>query len=517
MSHEHSDRLAHYELILGMVRRLDQEKKDFDSFYPANFFALNTSERKEIEANANSWLEILDTPRPDSLLGEDVDRAEARRQYSELSGWNRESHNLLTDTLEQAYRGLASRVADYAAEHQEALYNASSKVRLIQVPYTIAPLPPNLFDHRDPSRPFIPETNREIARLVSEFEVYNQRLMKKMSLWSTVAKHDFMGDVAPVRSLDLMLELQRRRETGDQTFASDEGRQSWIKYNETFKKLTLDPQASNMTLHQNASFIAYGSNRNFTDAGGFFEKTDGRFESFLLADCHGSESPFTSQIRVPVGYYGLEAAQDLALGTHTMMRLVVRDKQFAREARAIANNPATRLFLQQHLMRSRDNNLRVDAVEHGIIQTALEGLLSVSATFAAVEADGVPGCKEDVWEGVSAILASDLPVKATAIMPQAVAVPMTLHGDYFREPLVGKGDLLRIRPEVAHKWQEIHDRRTAAQHMAWSNYYHTGEGKPPVRFGLHCPFKSATVREFAETLTVCRAVVYKSQSKTPRF
>jgi hypothetical protein len=491
--------------IYHTARKLDQDKTKID--YVEGFFDRTSDDMAEIDRWAQKLMQTQQEPSSQN----NVERLVAREQYSDLNHWNRELHSRLVNMLEPTYLGLASRVINYATNHQDELQKMSSQIKPTRLSYRVASLPPNLFDHRDSRKPFIPETDEAIALLVSEFNFFNSRLMQREGVWPIRNRHALMDDSPLDQSMDIMRELQRRRNEGDQTFATEEGRMEWRRYSHLFKVKALNRRAANMSLHQNATFISYGKNRDFTETGGFFEMTDGVFQSFFLADLYSSDSVFTSQIRVPIGRYGTEAARDLTLGTYMMMRIISKDAQFTKEIKAIAHDPATRPFLQQHLMRSKDSVTQSDAVEYGILQTAIEGTASISAVFAAVEADGVPGYEDDVWGGISAILDADLPLKVTAVMPQAVVVPMTLHGNYFRNPLVSKDQQLRIRPEVAYAWQKIHDRRTAAQHAAWSTYRQSGEGNvPPVRFGLHCPFKGEVVREFSEALIICRAIAHES-------
>ena len=78
---------------------------------------------------------------------------------------------------------------------------------------------------------------------------------------------------------------------------------------------------------------------------------------------------------------------------------------------------------------------------------------------------------------------------------------------------------LRVKPSNAKKILRVHDRRTAAIHEQWAQYYEAVERQkagrdpsvptpnPPVRFGLHCPFKGEAVRRLSEGLLACRATV----------
>lgn len=245
--------------------------------------------------------------------------------------------------------------------------------------------------------------------------------------------------------------------------------------------------------------------------GGLFEFADKDFKSFWLADFR-SESAFTSQLRIPVGWYGQQPAKELALATHTMMGLVVDDAQFTKDIKSIARDPKTRLLCQQHLLRSGDKVNLGDPVEYGIKQTFLEGIVSDSAVFAAIiEADGIPGYEQDLWGGLSAALNEDMPTKITAGMPPGLLVPMTVHGKGQKDPLINKDGRMRVRPEVTNTWREVQRRRTAIQHAAWAAYKRSGSvGLPPVRFGLYYPFKSSVVRRTSEALMICRAIVHNA-------
>lgn len=495
------------EKIAQVALETTKEGRKLTSFYPPDFFKLSEDDQK----NLAYWRWGLENGSPVKKQRQEVEisRAEAREKYKELGEWNRQLNDRLVEALEPAYCALADRIKTYAFDHQETLRALSSQIPLVEVPYSIASLPPNLFDHCPEGRPFIPQTDEEVIQLVSEFQVYNSRLGRELNIWPLRNLHRQINEER-ARAIDLMRELQRRRNEGDQTFTTPEGQRAWRRYNRKFKQLAQDPHTHQLSLHENAAFVCYDNNRVFTEEGGFFEKTDGLFESFILADFPLSDSVFTSQIRAPVGWYGARAAADLALATHLTMQRIVKDQQFVRELKAIAHQPCLRTLLHDHLMRSHDRHspYTSDAVEYGILHTALEGMASVSASSSLLEADGVPGFKHDLWGGITALLDAEVPKMVTAAAPQAVVVPPTLYGNYFRNPLETTSKRLRLRPEVVAKWREIHDKRTAVRHAEWQAHRQSNTSDPPIRLGLHCPFKGAVVQAFAEALTACRAVVH---------
>lgn len=472
-----------------------------DRLYPPHFFEVNDHDRLLIQSYAEQ-LEALYTNHSPIQV---EDTWNAPEQYRELNEWNRDLHNELMASLEPTYLGLAERVANFAIDHQYQLEQECRDVTLTQVPYAIAALPPNLFDHQG-GKPYLPATDDEAMRLVSEYVFFNRRLAFRGMTASRSMNHSHMGSIVR-QGFDVLLELQRRRQEDDPLFATQAGQEAWRQYNDEFKRSRAD--LSLVNLSKSAAYIAYSKNRQFTEAGGFFDMTDGMFESFYLAD-FDSKGAFTSQIRTPVGWYGQAPAKELALATHMMMGLMNKDKQFAEDIKRIAQSADTRALHLRHLMRSRDFVVAGDPIEHGIRQTSFEGLHSIAAVFSAVEADGIPGYETDLWGGIGVVLDDDVPVKVASIAPQAVIVPTTLHGNYFRDLIVNKNEHLRVRPEVSNAWHEIHQRRTATQYAAWTAYRQSGDGVPPVRFGLHCPFKGKVVKQMAETLTICRAIAHNA-------
>jgi hypothetical protein len=145
----------------------------------------------------------------------------------------------------------------------------------------------------------------------------------------------------------------------------------------------------------------------------------------------------------------------------------------------------------------------------------IEGAAVIGALFAECEVDGIPGFEDDHWEGLNAMLDDDIPVKLAASVPPAVIMPPTLHGNYFKRMLIHDKNGLRVRPEVAEKIKQMHDQQTITLHARWLAYHQSltrSEQETllqPVRFGLHCPFKSNVVRQMAETFILCRAALHE--------
>ena len=474
-------------------------KPSGDRLYPPYFFEVDDHDKYLIQSYAEQLRGLYANYSP----AQAEDTSNASEQYRELNEWNRDLHNELVASLEPVYLGLADRVASFAIDHQYQLEQECRDVTLAQIPYAIAALPPNLFDHLEDG-PFLPATDEDMIKLVSEYVFFNRRLAYLGMPHRRIMGHSHM-DSAVWQGFDVLLELQRRRYEGDQMFATESGQEAWRRYNEEFKRFRTGPLLINLS--SNAAYIAYSKNRKFTEAGGFFDLADGMFESFYLTNLD-SRGAFTSQIRAPIGWYGHDAAKELALGTHMMLGLMSKDEQFNAEVKRIAHSNDTRILHLRHLMRSRDFVTGGDQVEYGIKQTSFEGLHSVAAAFSAIEADGIPGYETDLWEGIAAALDDDVLVQIASGAPQAVVVPPTLHGNYFKDLLVNKNEHFRLRPEVSDAWHEIHQRRTVTQHTAWETYRQSGEGVPPVRFGLHCPFKGKVVKHMAETLTICRAIAH---------
>lgn len=452
--------------------------------------------------NLREYLATHDSPEME------IDVSNANEQYKELSAWNREQHNELVEALEEPYAALAERVAARTINHQHELETVCEQVHIKEVPYAFASLPPNLFDHRG-GEPFVPDTDEESIKLVSEFMLFNRQFTQHIGLGRGYG-HQLMGSVQS-QGFDVVLELRRRRERNDQSFATEEGRQNWRQYSRELQKDSREGPPG-LPLAKNAIYTAYRNNRLFSERGGFFDIADDTFESFWLADT-ASASAFTSQIRVPIGWYGPQAAKELALATYLMMDLIENDTQFDQEVKKIARDPSMRQLCRQHLLRSGDHG-QVDPVEYGIKQTALEGVLSVSATYGGViEADGIPGYETDLWEGLSATLDQQTATQLTARMPAGFIAAQTLFGNRVRGIMMGNGERIRLHPEADAKLQVLRDRRTAMHHAAWSAHKEPeSNSSPPVRFGLYCPFKGKVVKEMAEALMVCRAVAHGSGS-----
>lgn len=514
--------LSPLEIIRRSVEALEAERNKIKSIGNDGYYELVGPEKHVAQHFGELILQNLEES-PIAPEVKPVERSAARQKYRELNEWNREGHNRLVEMLEPLYLGVAARIRSYAIDHQEKLGRMASQLELTRLPYSIASLPPNLFDHWGDGRPYIPKTDAEIAQLVGEYctHAHRLRLIRLMNLSASdaVATYGQSGSdlkVILAQGIDIAEELQRRRLRGDRTFETEAGQREWKRYNEEYKRRCLR-NTGYKSLLRNALFISYGNNIRFSQEGGFFESTDGKFDSFLLADfidyfdTNAYARMTVSQIRTPIGRYGVEAAESLARGTHLMMKLMARDKQFAADREKLARDPKMQTFLQEHLMRVLsgpfDEPALTSRISQGILDTGFEGTLSANALSSATEADGIPGYENELWDGITATVKADTHVKLTSIIPEATIGPMSIHGDRYRDLLVNKHGTQILRPEVAQVWQAMQDRRTAQRHADWLDYFQSNRsGSPPIRFALHCPFKGPVVREFTKTLMVCRAI-----------
>lgn len=517
--------LTPLEMIRRSVEALEQERNKIKSIGNDGYYELVGTE-KYVAQHLGELILLNLEESPVPVTPPVPQRSVVRQKYRELSEWNREGHNRLIEMLEPVYCGVAGRINSYAINHQEELGQMASQLKLFRLPYSIASLPPNLFDHWKDGRPHIPTTDAEIAQLVGEYCVHHHRLrlIRLLNLKEIDARAMYGqsgGNLKTIlaQGMDIAEELQRRRKRGDPTFETETGQREWRRYNEEYKRRVLR-STDYKSLLRNALFISYGNNIRFSEVGGFFDSTDGKFDSFLLADFMDyfdtdAYSRMTiSQIRTPIGHYGFEGAENLTRGTYLMMKLMVNDEQFAEDRERLARDARVRTFLQNHLMRvlgrkSDEAALTVltQQTEMGILDTGLEGILSVNGLASAIEADGIPGHTGELWSGITTTVETDAHVKLTSIIPEAIIGPMAIHGDYFRNLMIRRHGTLLARPAVVRRWQAMQDRRTDQRHADWLSYYQSDRsGRPPIRFALHCPFKGPVVREFTKTLMVCRAI-----------
>jgi|GEM_PF-3677286 len=507
----HDDR----HIILETTLALERQKKKADSYYPPDFFSPLTPD--EIATFIKPYEVVEKDEKPF-----DVSREEGKALYRELASWNIDKHLMLNYFLETPYLRTMERITRRIISDPEDIRRRAQEADPKIIPYKFAGLPPNLYDHLD-AAPFIPATTEGVFELVNQYAAYMKRLeTTRPAFWRGYPKNS-----KERQAHDLILELLRLQKDDPLLFEAPAARAKWRRYNLAFKEQE-PKEGFRPMFHQNVHFTNYANNRHFTATGGFFDKTDGMFGSYLLADFPYSSSPFTSQIRVPIGQYGQEAAEDLMRSTFVMMQLITEDQFMTTD---VVYSPEEQKFIIDHLMRSRDlhldshdETLLFGHLRYAMYQTALEGMASVSALSAWLEGDGIPGHETDIWSGLYALLSDDVYVKMTAVMAQAVVVPTTLHGNYFRHPLEPTPTGYRMSRDVAEKIQEIQDRRTKDMHGTWMRYYLASEGRLPtahalhelrekdetaipVRFGLHCPFKGDVVRQFAEALMLCRATI----------
>jgi hypothetical protein len=465
-------------------------------YYPPDFFTPPTQEeRRQNYHNINEKQLFVDSS--------DVARTDARDAYADLNAWNREKHTQMVELLEPLFLRHIERIANFIIMYPHEIKKTADAIPVHQIPYTFAGLPPNLFDHLDPEKPFLPQTKQSVLDLINGFQTYNERL-RHLQKWDVICN----GKEDPY--YDIGLELLRKQRTHPELFTTIAEQEAWRDYNQAFKqhKLTLNRP----TFHQNVIAVNYVQNRQYSEKSGFFDKTDGMFDAFLLTDFYPSHKPVTSQVRIPFNYGHETQATELLKGTHVLMQLLMQDKQLVQEAKTLS---AYNDFFDTHLTRARGLESIQPAYLNGLYGTMIEGAAVIGALFAECEVDGIPGFEDDHWEGLNAMLDDDIPVKLAASVPPAVIMPPTLHGNYFKRMLIHDKNGLRVRPEVAEKIKQMHDQQTITLHARWLAYHQSltrSEQETllqPVRFGLHCPFKSNVVRQMAETFILCRAALHE--------
>lgn len=499
---------ANLETIFLTSRLLADERQrrtreQLAAVYPASYFApLNSLETYKTIRWARE-IQAQPSYEPVSLPEIDLNEAQAKRR--ELNYWNRATHTWLLEVLEQPYLDMISRVRQRIEHEPETVGKWVDQVHAVEIPYAFAALPPHLFDHLPDTRPFLPRDNEGIAQLVSGFRIHHERLERAFYTERFGCHHPTLSS-ADEQMLGFARELQRLRHTDSHIFDSEEGQLSWKKYSETFRTLLSDIRSgSNMSpfsLYDSAVFIGYPNNRRFTEEGGLYAEADGRFSSFLLANIF-SNSIYTSQIRAPIGHYGLRAAHDLLTGIYIVMQFIMDDLGLHSDARRLIKNIHIQNLLDQHILRSTDHRIS-SPMYSGVVQTGLEGTLSAGNIQSIIEADGLPGFENNLDAGIKAAEANKSHTRITASTPVGSLIPGVLEGPRFTNLLVGRDGQFRIRPEIVQALRRIEARRTLKQYDAWLAYYQGKTPKPPVRFGLRCPFKGPVVQEFAQTITIGR-------------
>src|SRR6266498_2845084 len=388
----------------------------------------------------------------------DVSREQARKAYAELHAWNRESYNHMVELLEPPFLEHMERAANFIILHPYEVRKMAENVSAHQVPYKFAGLPPNLFDHLDANEPFLPQTKQEVLDLINSFQTYNERL-RRLQKWDIICN----GKEHPYR--DIALELLRQQRTHPDLFATSTAQQEWRSYHQTFQNFGLDQKRP--TFHQSVTAVNYVNNRQYSEMSGFFEKTDGMFDAFFLANFHHSRQAVTSQVRVPFMYGSEVPAEELLKSVHVLMQIFTNDGQLGQ--RAPWRLTPHEEFLETHLTRSGGLDL-LSPIHNGLYGSLTEGAAVVGAVFAECEADGIPGFEDDYWGGINAMLDDDVAVKLAASVPPAIIMPPTLHGNRFERVLASGKNGLFVRPEVAIKIQQMLDRQTVAIHDKWSHH-----------------------------------------------
>ncbi len=263
----------------------------------------------------NAPLSHLDQPK-------DLDPIEAKAMFHDLHHWNRSRHDKIILKFEAPFCRLAERLVDKALSQPELLRDISRKVTIDEVPYSVASLPPNLFDIDGSGGVYLPKNYYDAAYLAHTTEQHLFKLSIHFGTWSLGMEHDELGHLKAASQV--AFELRRRMLEGDSTFSMEKGIQDWKAYRKLFDKHL---KVGNLSLVENAAFMSYQKNRTSTAASGFFEQLTEEFDSFMLTNIV-TGSYFTSQLRVPIGAYGRNFSTKLIRAATVMSLLIQEDGEF---------------------------------------------------------------------------------------------------------------------------------------------------------------------------------------------
>lgn len=443
-----------------------------------------------------NWLK--DTEPSHLQQPQNLDADKAKAMYSDLHRWNRSAHEKIIEKLEVPFAALAQRLIAKAFAHPEQLRELARPIEIDEIPYSVATLPPNLFDIDNSGAPYLPNNDYDAAYLAHITGLHASKLISHVGMWPLAKRHSELSHESTASQV--ASELKRRMRENDQTFSTDKGLNDWKKYRKLFEKHL---EKDNLSLFENAAFMSYQKNRNATAASGFFDQLTEEFDSFLLTSMV-TGSLFTSQLRVPIGAYGKDFSVKLIRAATVMCRLIQDDKELGRGILAEID-PETEELMRAHLMRVQETD-RYD-LRRSMHDTAIEATSSIVGLFSILMAEGVPGCENNEDAALVDILESNLPRKVTAIMPQAVVVPSSLYGRHFKQMLSRKDSQLIIHPNAVDSIMQMHHNRTALFHKLWEAYGNDPSLPKPVRLGLRCPFKGDVTKKFAEALVVIYGVL----------
>lgn len=381
----------------------------------------------------------------------------------------------IRDELQEAFTLPAMRLADRIDEFVEQDPRTVNKIAgwrpVDPVPYSCHDLPPNLYDNIKCNRPFIPETDDDLDRLMDGFWQSNLRLHATtlgFHAHATFPDHkEYLADT-----------LRHRREAGLDIDPAD-----WEAYQQTYRRQL---ERGFFTLGHNSAIMNIRSIFDFAAERGTFDFAKGRHSSYLMTAL-SSPHQIGLYLRAPEGGYGREAAERFIRTTSFLSDFVEQDKGFNADMwRSAAVHYDV---LSKHTLRATVNKVLYGVEESASVVTQ-EGWMSMLAMMNLATAEKINGLPK-VGQAVAQIEKDDIINKVTLLLPLGVAGATSAFGIYFPGIMQYSESGLEFDRHTMGVLEVIRKTGSVIMHREWSDYIAQGgaEGgtEPPVRTGLTCP------------------------------
>ena len=413
---------------------------------------------------------------------------------SQLQKWNYPIHLRLKQLLGPPLIELAQRTQQRIQENPDEIREIATMAGGRELSYSVASLPPNLFDHIKNVTPFLPQTDAEGIRLVNDWAYYHDRMLWQEHGNAPALHRNFGNWTTEAVRRGFLEELIRRRQSGDTSLTDSASGERWHRYRWQYWANFPD-----VALQYNAAFMTYPSNYDFTSAGGFFDVATEQCDSFILTH-NSTDHWLNTQSRTPVGKYGVDFARLLACANYVVGFLTSAEGLFQVDMEKLTENPEVSNFLQDHLLRAHDRRHIIEALN----STQQEANKSVGEKLSWLTHGGVPGYSESLC-ALNALQSQRLPSKSTAITPLAVVGPSALHGRYRKDIYNIDDDTGRITfsdDYIATMGAMRRYRARNFHYQQWKTYLQRSSGKlaptKPVRTGHACPFNGLVTHLFAQ-------------------
>lgn len=339
------------------------------------------------------------------------------------------------------------------------------------IPYSVASLPPNLFDHcRWSNRPFIPTDDYELQKFMESFWPDHLRYGPRFASLHHPTEPEFMHN----------LENELRRRRGQQIDQED-----WYTYQRAREE---QERRGYTNLGHNASRVL--DSRQFPEDRGIFELATGQCKQFVLMDT-SSLHRLTSPVRTPIGDYGLNLAIKLSRTTGFIIDFIESDPDTRRimYERAVAHPEV----LEKHTLRGQDK--RMPGEDHGSLITLEEGVASCHGQLTSLTTQAVEGFAS--WQGdelVKKVIDERLISKATRLSSVGTVASHSLYGTYIPDMLEHiENDRYMVPRHTREAMAALCGHNIDTYHYPlWADHHKValdglaGGVKPPTRLGLPC-------------------------------